>query len=127
MSHRVAGIDVHLMDGFALSCAGEPLTRPLPAQRLVAFLALRAKPLQRVYVAGMLWPDVSEQRALASLRSALWRANDAQLPLVRACDSRLALDEQVRIDIQDVGVVSATTRRSAGTSSTAAATTVARR
>lgn len=90
------------MDGFQLRRRGEPVTRSLTAQRLVAFLALRQRPLQRVYVAGMLWPEVPEERALASLRSAIWRANASDLPIVRTVDSRLGLDGGVEVDVQAV-------------------------
>lgn len=42
-------------------------------QRLVALLALRRRPMSRSVLAGTLWPDKTEERALANLRSALWR------------------------------------------------------
>ena len=43
------------------------------SQRLLAFLALRSTWVQRTLIAGTLWPDVSDARAHASLRSALSR------------------------------------------------------
>ena len=52
-----------------------PCPRELPAP--MAFAALREKPLARTYVAGHLWLDSTEQRAAASLRSALWRLHRA--------------------------------------------------
>lgn len=92
------------MNGFEVLYAGEPLARPLSAQRLVAFLAFQERALQRIYVAGRLWPESTEERALASLRSALWRANQAAVPLIRAVDTRLALDPRVRIDIHEASL-----------------------
>lgn len=88
------------MNGFELACAGRVAPRPLSAQRLVALLALQDRPVQRVYIAGKLWPDSSEERALASLRSAIWRANRRGIALVRTLDSRVALSPDVRIDVQ---------------------------
>ncbi|MGH3665463.1 MAG: hypothetical protein ACRDU8_05150 [Egibacteraceae bacterium] len=68
-----AAVEVRLLDGFAVECAGEGLPLPLSVQRVVAFLALHDRRLLRGYVAGRLWPDAPEQRSAASLRSALWR------------------------------------------------------
>lgn len=41
-------------------------------ERLIAFLAVQAQPDQRVFVAGTLWTDASEERANASLRTTPW-------------------------------------------------------
>jgi DNA-binding SARP family transcriptional activator len=90
------------MDGFELVCDGEPVQCPLTAQRLLAFLGLHDRPLQRLFVAGKLWTDSTEERALASLRSAIYRANrPAAPPLVRVVDSRLLLDAEVRVDVRE--------------------------
>jgi DNA-binding SARP family transcriptional activator len=95
-------VEVRLMDGFELVCDGEPVQCPLTAQRLLAFLGLHDRPLQRLFVAGKLWTDSTEERALASLRSAIYRANrPAAPPLVRVVDSRLLLDAEVRVDVRE--------------------------
>jgi DNA-binding SARP family transcriptional activator len=94
-------IELHLMNGFELRCAGKPAAPPLAVQRVFAFLALQGRPVQRLYVAGRLWPDSSEPRAMASLRSALWRAKSSALAVIRAMDSRLTLDPGVRIDVRE--------------------------
>jgi DNA-binding SARP family transcriptional activator len=50
-------------------------SRPLPAGRpraLLAWLALRPGPQPRTTVASVFWPDVLDDSARASLRSALW-------------------------------------------------------
>ncbi len=89
------------MGGFELLCGSRALSPPLSAQRLVALLALQERPVQRVYVAGKLWPDSSEERSMASLRSAIWRANRRAHLVVRTRDSRLALAPQARVDLRD--------------------------
>jgi len=94
-------VEVRLMDGFELRREGEPVACPLTAQRVLAFLALHDRPLQRHFVAGVLWTDSSEERALASLRSALYRANRPAMPLIRVIDSRLMLDAAVRVDVRE--------------------------
>lgn len=97
-------VSLELMDGFGLLTGTETLPLPLSAQRLLAFLALQARPVQRLYVAGKLWCDAPEQRALASLRSALWRANRLGAPLVSSSNSKLALDSRVRVDLHDASI-----------------------
>jgi DNA-binding SARP family transcriptional activator len=62
-----------LLQGFELVLDGRPVHLPLSGQRVLAFLALQNRPVQRVYVAGSLWLDASEHKANASLRTTLWR------------------------------------------------------
>jgi DNA-binding SARP family transcriptional activator len=87
-----------LMGVFGLNVAGTAAVLPLSAQRLLAFLALEHKPLSRLYVAGHLWGDVAEERAAASLRSALWRVRQAG-EIVRADERTLELSPGVEVDI----------------------------
>jgi DNA-binding SARP family transcriptional activator len=71
-------ISLDLLDGFRLRIDSEPIKVSDMAQRLVAFVALRQRPLPRVLVAGTLWPEKTESRASANLRSSLWRASTVQ-------------------------------------------------
>ena len=77
---------------------GGVLTMPLSAQRVIAFLALHDRPLARIFVAGHLWTDASEDRAGAALRTALWRITGPAHAVVRADAHTLALDPGVEID-----------------------------
>jgi DNA-binding SARP family transcriptional activator len=53
---------------------GDELVRMSPSsQRLVGFVALHDRPVRRTKVSGTLWLDSPDERAGASLRSALWR------------------------------------------------------
>ena len=70
-STKVAPLQLGLLRGFELRQDGDVVQLPLSAQRVVAFLALHERPLQRLYVAGSLWLDTTEARANASLRTAL--------------------------------------------------------
>ena len=77
---------VVLLGGFAVELEGaEPGSTqdelPQGVRRLVAYLALSGRPV-RAAVAGHLWPDVCEERALGSLRSALWRLHKVAPGLV---------------------------------------------
>jgi DNA-binding SARP family transcriptional activator len=70
-------------------------------QRLVALLALRGqKP--RSQIAGTLWPDTTDERALTSLRSAVLRVRRSASGLLELSHSTLALAPDVRIDVQEV-------------------------
>jgi DNA-binding SARP family transcriptional activator len=92
-------LELHLLDGFELLFEGEAVWVPLSAQRLLAFLAIHDRPLRRVYVAGKLWPDTTEQRASANLRSTLWRAHQWGHQLIRAANSRLWLVDDLYVDL----------------------------
>lgn len=51
-----------------------PMARlPLPARRILAYLALRVRPVLRSVAAAELWPDVSDGTGRANLRRALWQ------------------------------------------------------
>ena len=98
---RGVGVRLALLNAFELSAGGEPVPLPLSAQRLLAFLALHEHPLRRLYVAGMLWTDAPEERALANLRSALWRLQAAGCAPVEATPRELRLAPDVRVDFRE--------------------------
>ena len=90
-----------LLGGFELLWNDEHVPLSTSAQRLLAFVALRDRPLQRSYVAGSLWLDSPEERAAANLRSALWRLNGCGLELVHAEGTQLSLDAGVIVDLRE--------------------------
>ena len=92
---------VALLGGFQLS-SGEETVHDLPrgVQRLVAHLGLARHPT-RAAVAGQLWPDVSEEQAHGSLRSALWRLRKAAPGLVTLFGGTLSLAPDVRVDVRE--------------------------
>ena len=98
----VAAIHVRLLHGFELRCSGKQIQLPLSSQRLVAFLALHNRPLQRVYVAGSLWIDASEARSHANLRSALWRLRRTGHGVVDATPTTVGLGRGVEVDVHRV-------------------------
>jgi DNA-binding SARP family transcriptional activator len=73
----------------------------MSAQRIIAFLALHERPLQRVYVAGMLWLDKPEERAFANLRSTLWRLHQPGYTLIEANGREVRLAPEVRVDFHE--------------------------
>jgi DNA-binding SARP family transcriptional activator len=103
-----ATVTLTLLDGFELRHGNEPIPLPPACQRVVAFLALYARPLTRLHVAGALWLDASETRSCGNLRSALWRIRRCGVALVEATTTHLALSRDVAVDVD--GLVNATRR-----------------
>jgi DNA-binding SARP family transcriptional activator len=97
-----AGRDVRLalLGSFEVTVDEELVPLPMNAQRVIAFVALQGHALRRAYVAGSLWLDSTEERAAASLRSALWRLNRRH-PLVEVTGERLGLARHVSVDVHD--------------------------
>jgi DNA-binding SARP family transcriptional activator len=98
-----SAVRLSLLGGFELVVDGEPVRIPESSERLVVFLALRDRPQPRLLVAGYLWPEKTDQRALANLRTSLWRCRipDGYCPVV-AIGSRLCLARQVRVDVTEM-------------------------
>lgn len=91
-----------LFGGFELRDRERLVRLPLSAERLVAFLAIQNRPLHRAYVAGSLWPETTDDRAGASLRSSLWRLRRRRPPLLEASATHLRLGEGVSVDVHEV-------------------------
>src|SRR5436190_23262306 len=102
-ARMVARVELRLglLDGFELRHDGTPVAVPLVAQRLLAFLALHARPLQRMYVAGTLWLETTDDHAGASLRSALWRLGRHRADVVQATATHVALCPAVLVDLHE--------------------------
>jgi DNA-binding SARP family transcriptional activator len=96
------GVQLTLLNAFQLVCDDASVELPMSAQRVVAFVALRRRPLLRSHVAGSLWPDTLDERAHASLRSALWRLHRCGRDVVEAAGQELRLSNDVRVDLHDV-------------------------
>jgi len=91
---------LHLFGGFELTDADAPVVVPAAVEHLVAWLALRGR-TQRVTAAAMLWPDHPEVRAMANLRTAVWRLQCATPGLVVSHRGWLALADDVEVDVAE--------------------------
>jgi DNA-binding SARP family transcriptional activator len=90
-----------LLQGFELRIGSRVVALTPMSQRLLAFVALHERPIRRGYVSGTLWPDVTEERAGANLRSALWRVPDVDgAPLVAASTTHLQLGPGLVVDFR---------------------------
>lgn len=94
-------VSVDLLHGFTVRDERRAVELPHAAQRLVAFLALQERPRQRLFVAGSLWTDASEERAAASLRSTLWRLGKTSTGLIAPLGAALGLADHVRVDLHE--------------------------
>jgi DNA-binding SARP family transcriptional activator len=95
-------LHLRLLGGFGAVHRHREVQLPVGTQRLVAFLALHSHPLPRARVAASLWPDSTEARSAASLRSALWRLRRPGLRLIQATDTHLRLADHVTVDTREV-------------------------
>ena len=87
-----------LLDGFTLTNDGDRMELPKTLQRLVAYLGLRRQ-ATRADTVGALWPEVSEDKALGSLRTALWRLHQLGTPVVETNGETLSLAKRVLVDV----------------------------
>jgi len=88
-----------MLGDFTLLKGSEEIHLPMSAQRLIALMALRERPLGRAYLASVLWPDHPAEGSLAVLRTALWRVNRVAAWLVDVTGTRLSLRPDVQVDV----------------------------
>jgi DNA-binding SARP family transcriptional activator len=95
-------LTLNLLGGFAVYRGDRPVELPPACQRLVALIALKRRPVHRLWVCAMLWPHAPTRRAVASLRSAMWRLRPLGVdPLLVTDPQYLALAPDVSVDWHD--------------------------
>jgi DNA-binding SARP family transcriptional activator len=97
-------IRLSLIGGFELVRDGHIADVPQAAARLLVFLALQERPIPRQLVAGSLWPETTDTRAGANLRSTLWRIAQLDGRLIQSAGHRLALGPTVAVDLEQARV-----------------------
>jgi DNA-binding SARP family transcriptional activator len=95
-------VRLRLLDAFEVVCDGEVVELPFASQRLVAFVALHARPVLREHVAGTLWLDTTEARAAGNLRSTLWRVQKRAAHLLAVDARTIQLDHAVDVDVRAI-------------------------
>lgn len=93
-----------MLGGFDLRSRGVRVVLPPSAERVIAYLALHQGPATRSNVAGTLWLDVSEDRAMGNLRSALWRLRRPGVDVVEAAGDHLFLAPDVEVDFRELSL-----------------------
>lgn len=99
-NNRATGSVVHLFDGPYVTVHGRRLGVPEGSKRLLAFVALRHRRVERRHASGALWPFGDDQRAAGNLRSALWRLRGAGIDVLSADKWSLSLMDDVDVDAQ---------------------------
>ncbi len=98
----MAEFSLHLLGGFAVHHGEQPVDLPPACQRFVALIALKRKPVHRLWVCATLWPHAQTRRAVASLRSAMWRLRPAGAdPLLITDPQHIQLAPEVSVDWHD--------------------------
>jgi len=93
---------LRMIGTFDLTVDGYSVELPMSVQRLLAFLALQDRPLLRSQVAGVLWPETTDERAAANLRSALWKLRRSEQGIIDATTATLRLADRVGVDVREV-------------------------
>jgi DNA-binding SARP family transcriptional activator len=94
-----AATRIRVLTRFELQCDGQSIDVPLVAQRVLAFLAVLGPWERRSAVANALWPDVTEARAAANLRTVVWKLGQCPRPLVRVTRTHIELAAGVETDL----------------------------
>lgn len=89
---------LHLLGGFELRIDGQSIDLQPGIRKLLALVALSPRGVGRSFAAFQLWPDSTEDRARANLRSTLWRLGKLPVNIVVASKSDLRLDPDVWVD-----------------------------
>ncbi|MDH6464349.1 DNA-binding SARP family transcriptional activator [Micromonospora sp. A200] len=101
VSDAEATVRLLLLGGFRLLHGRRPVVVPRGLQRTIALIGLRPG-ATRAQLAGLLWPGVPEERALSSLRTALWRLRrDPSCPVIADGDT-VRLHPTVDVDVDEL-------------------------
>jgi DNA-binding SARP family transcriptional activator len=101
---RRSPLRLSLLHGFELRRGEQIVSLPPSAQRLLAFVALHEHPVRRIYVAGQLWTNASQEHANASLRTTLWRLRRPACTVVEGGEGEIGLGTHVEVDVHDVAL-----------------------
>ena len=88
-----------MLGGFTVRRGDQNVVLPPACQRLIALVALKRRPVHRLWVCAMLWPHAPTRRAVASLRSAMWRLRPIGIdPMLVVDPQYVALSDDVSVD-----------------------------
>jgi DNA-binding SARP family transcriptional activator len=93
-------VSVALLDGFAVD-SWSPALSPSSCARIVLYLALYGSET-RNRLAGVLWPDTTQENALARLRTGLWRLRHQIPDIIQVSRGSLSLRDDVTTDVEQL-------------------------
>ena len=94
-----APVRLQVLGQFGLTVLGDRVEVPLQAQRVLGYLAVVQPVQSRSVLAGRLWGDVPQERAMATLRNALWRVRKSGAPVIRTSRDNVSVAPEVWIDL----------------------------
>ena len=94
-------VSLRVLGRFELHVDGRRHEVPWQAQRVLGYLAVGGVAQPRATVAGALWEDVSQRRAQANLRNAVWRVRQLSNRVLAGGRDVIALDGRVALDLRD--------------------------
>lgn len=94
---------LHLLGDPVVTTGTRRIEIPEGSRRLLVFVALHRRPVDRRYAAGVLWPGCGDARAAGNLRSALWRLNGVGIPLLVVGKYTLATQPDLVVDAHLLG------------------------
>lgn len=98
---RTPAYQLRLLGAFELRSGGAVALVPSSAQRLLALLALES-PIERRTAAGRLWPEVTDERAGSSLRTALSKVQHVCPTALRNGGGQISLGSSVWVDVREL-------------------------
>jgi DNA-binding SARP family transcriptional activator len=92
------GPALSVLGGFQLRSGDAAVALPSNAQRMLGCLVLNGNGQRRDVLAGRLWGELSQERAQANLRTAVWRIRQTLPGLVVCSRDAVQLDSEVYVD-----------------------------
>lgn len=72
------------------------------SQALLFYLALHSRPQSRLHLAGLLWPEKSDQEALVNLRQTLYLLRRSLPGILQATRAMIGLDRQIPLAVDSL-------------------------
>lgn len=99
---RTQPAELQLLGWWELRLHGEPSALGRREERLISLLALHGR-APRPKVAGLLWPESSDEHAMTNLRAAVWRTRQATDGILESDRTTLWLRDDVAVDVDRLG------------------------
>jgi DNA-binding SARP family transcriptional activator len=96
-----SGLRLNLIGQFQLMTEGFPVTVGSSGQRLLALLACHGRQKGRTQVAQMLWPNNTNTRSNANLRTTIYRLQHRLPDVVQVTNTHIQLDPGIVVDLDE--------------------------